>query len=481
MKEELLYKKAKDSYWFGNPIMSQKDFYDLEKKLIKEQSIMVNSINFPTKRSYHKFPILKNIDQIDFTVYDEHTFSMIPMFNAPIVNLVYRNGNLTKIVTYGNGVYGKEYDSIDDFKNIIPLTIPFKDEIDIRGYLTVKESIFNEKYQEFENTKFFVECALGADYFIDTRMAKDFEFFAFEMRSVNESLLWDEIFLPTLKFQKIKHLFFNTDEFETTIEKFRSDKIDYDVLGEVIRFNPNVRSVIGDNGIVNYWSVNNYIEKPNTDKLYFDDNLNIDLLFIDRLYSTLNVLKFEYDYSFSQVYDMYYNGITNIVEFFEKVYTDGLEDININEIIYFLYFKGVDMKTTFELGNYFSSIPYDFSELDKNVVTRFLFPNSIERTTLSKFIAILNEKNVKIIYNKEKEKEVFVFEMEGKPTGFANKKEFMKFAKQYDLKHGGLNSNCQFLITDNLKINSNKKRIAASLNIPIVTYDQFKELIVNQN
>ncbi|WP_104722527.1 NAD-dependent DNA ligase LigA [Helicobacter mesocricetorum] len=83
------------------------------------------------------------------------TFSVDPKFDGVSLNLLYENGLLIKAITRGNGEIGEEVTQNAKTIKSIPLSIPYKQKIEIRGECVIAkedfEKINEERFQKGEN------------------------------------------------------------------------------------------------------------------------------------------------------------------------------------------------------------------------------------------------------------------------------------------------------------------------------------------
>lgn len=169
MKEliDTLNHASKMYYQFSTPIMTDFEYdrlYDELVTLEKEtKTVFSNSptINVETEISdalaheEHKSPMLslsktKQIDDLINFIKDKEGLLSWKLDGLTIV-LTYNKGVLVKGVTRGNGLIGEVItENVKRFKNI-PLTIPFKGELIIRGEAIIKYSDFNEINQKLDD------------------------------------------------------------------------------------------------------------------------------------------------------------------------------------------------------------------------------------------------------------------------------------------------------------------------------------------
>ena len=169
MKEliDTLNHASKMYYQFSTPIMTDFEYDKLYDELVtlekETKTVFSNSptINVETEISdalaheEHKSPMLslsktKQIDDLINFIKDKEGLLSWKLDGLTIV-LTYNKGVLVKGVTRGNGLIGEVItENVKRFKNI-PLTIPFKGELIIRGEAIIKYSDFNEINQKLDD------------------------------------------------------------------------------------------------------------------------------------------------------------------------------------------------------------------------------------------------------------------------------------------------------------------------------------------
>ena len=157
---EQLYFQAKESYYLGEPIMSDDEFDRMEQELINLGStapFIVGADDRKAKYS-HPSPMLslgKFQAAADGTPPTESAnkwmantgakkFEATPKFDGNAANVIYANGKLIQILSRGNGTKGR--DITDKVKHNVPATISLSGTVEIRGEVCIKKSTFNAKY-----------------------------------------------------------------------------------------------------------------------------------------------------------------------------------------------------------------------------------------------------------------------------------------------------------------------------------------------
>lgn len=162
-----LNEAAKSYYSLGIEIMQNIEYDRLYDKLVElEQETGVVMADSPTVRvgyevlselpkETHERPMLslnktKSVDELaDFA--GERKCLLSWKLDGLTIVLTYNNGKLVKAVTRGNGEVGEVITSnAKVFKNI-PLSIPYKDELILRGEAVIKYSDFNRINEQIED------------------------------------------------------------------------------------------------------------------------------------------------------------------------------------------------------------------------------------------------------------------------------------------------------------------------------------------
>lgn len=205
-EEELLYLKCKDQYYTdGSSELTDAEFDALEKSLkesgskvfgiVGTKSIIskTDTYEHPTKMlSLEKLQVVNDDDLFEEPEFfkrllewmrksDEIEFT--PKYDGNAINIIYKNGNLHKILTRGDGEMGA--DKTNKLKYIVPNKINLPGTVEIRGESVLPLSIFKEKYikeGEVKNARNTLAGLLGTD---DLSMDKilDTKFLAYHLTS----------------------------------------------------------------------------------------------------------------------------------------------------------------------------------------------------------------------------------------------------------------------------------------------------------
>lgn len=229
MDKQELYNLAKDTYYNGEPIMSDAEFDELESELGLENKGYVGSKSkhYTCKHpfimgSISKVQIHKESEAIDFSKYQQEVekylkksrnygrqdwyFETTPKLDGCSIEVCFdHKGELISVSTRGDGSYGKDikdwfmYEWETNFKNKVHNWINQLDEdsfmyIDkfvARGECLVKKNIFAQKYSEdFTIPRSFVSGVINSDWegtFKQIEMRKDLSFVFYDYREVYEN------------------------------------------------------------------------------------------------------------------------------------------------------------------------------------------------------------------------------------------------------------------------------------------------------
>lgn len=223
-----LLNKANKAYYYGeNEMMSNKeydDLYDQLKRLEDESGIIYS--DSPTQNLgdhiYSSLPKLKHESpmlSLDKTKDREALKKWLGnkegvlswKLDGLTVVLTYQDGKLTKAVTRGNGLIGEEITENAKFFLNVPLSIPFKGKLTVRGEAVISYSDFKEindaEQGRYKNAR---NLASGSVRALDTNQVKKrkVQVIIFEViQGSEENLVTD-------KFTWVSHLGFKPVEYE---------------------------------------------------------------------------------------------------------------------------------------------------------------------------------------------------------------------------------------------------------------------------
>ena len=262
-----IYETAKESYYNGNPIMSDYEFDELESSLGLENNSYIGTRHNPSYTIKHPF-IMGSLSKvqvkekedsvIDWNLYYESVKSYIckastneviisPKYDGCSFECVIESGKIVSISSRGDGEYGKDLtkhlvnkmqDTCKSIGMLGKCTV-------IRGEVLIKKSIFGEKYSSYVNPRSFVAGILGSDY-EDTPEFKeklsDLDIVVYDIRINNgdniKDLDWDIFDYPTKPKYYIVTSIDSAHVFENTyksFEKYRNEECEYALDGFVIK------------------------------------------------------------------------------------------------------------------------------------------------------------------------------------------------------------------------------------------------------
>jgi DNA ligase (NAD+) len=287
---EKQYLDAKIAYYEGRPIISDPEFDFIERLLRESGSKVVEQVGSKRKDfDYpHPTPMLSlskiqmepdNIMEAEFLTWYRKRREAILSSDLPVttvirmgssakydgnaIDIVYKNGSvLYQVLTRGDGRAGKNI--TDRMKLILPerLDMPMEegDVLEIRCEVVIERAVFEEKYAEdFANPRNFVAGILGGDDFIEEVIG--------DLTVVPlHYILNGEHIGPTALvncFRKhpnvhmFEEVYFFPEEYPTMIETWvkMRDSNPFQLDGIVLSFEPEYRSLLGENSHDPEWAV----------------------------------------------------------------------------------------------------------------------------------------------------------------------------------------------------------------------------------
>lgn len=267
---ELLHKASYAYYALDNPIMDDKQYDDLYDKLIQLEYITgVTLAGSPTQhvqgyvidslqKVKHSKPMLsanktKDIKEIKKFIGDRLCVMSWKEDGLTIV-LRYVNGKFVQAITRGSGDLGEDVTHTMRMCKNIPITLPYKVDIEVRGECVISWNEFKRINSELENPyKHPRNLAAGSVRQLDSNILKDREltFKAFELvqdglynESKKNSFLQEQImdindsfvYLKECGFDVVEHEYVNKDNVEEVIKKYIPDNYDYPVDGLIFEY-----------------------------------------------------------------------------------------------------------------------------------------------------------------------------------------------------------------------------------------------------
>lgn len=295
--DEVLYLKAKESYYNGNPILEDIEFDLLEDHLRELDSILPNIVGTikikgnkvniskgKVKYLPHLTPML-SLAKIQFKptyvpynefytwllqipVDSEEIIEFTPKLDGNAGNIQYLNGKLVSITSRGDGSNGVDYTQI--IKNCVPQYIKgFTGEI--RGEFCIDTYVFDTEYginssnaKKYANARNFVAGALNKG---DKNLIKDIDFVAFQIvgftgNTIQQLIKWGFNTLDFVKSYESSQI--SLQVFEKIYTEFRvyRESCKYQLDGIVAKMSEEIREEIGGNSHHPFWALAIKFETP---------------------------------------------------------------------------------------------------------------------------------------------------------------------------------------------------------------------------
>lgn len=297
-QDELLYLKCKEQYYNGQELdLTDAQFDLLEEKLKSYGSRVPYIVGTKTliskeEKFEHPTPML-SLEKMqvinDSDLHEEPDFfkklvdwmikspmiELTPKFDGNAINLIYKNGVLSKVLTRGDGEKG--VDKTNKLKHLVPNQIADKSAIvEIRGEALLPLSIFKSKYVEdgkIQNARNVLAGLLGTD---DLELDKilDIHFAAYSYtKHVNGQILFSQntmLDLELLGFNKkypVKTLYIETEgktrdqiiqDFKGAYYEFkdyRKNDSEFLLDGIVLKYQEGIRQNFGETSHHPRWAM----------------------------------------------------------------------------------------------------------------------------------------------------------------------------------------------------------------------------------
>ena len=289
-----LYRKAKLSYYKGNPIMSDTEFDALEiivsalpefKKYVgfgdDDRNAKFNHVTKMLSLSKIQAGIDGTLSGIiptdDFSSWlksknilsQTKKLEATPKFDGNAINLIYKGNSLDAILSRGDGTAGRDY--TNKLNHIVPNSIDIDgyDFIEVRGEVVIDREIFNKSHRysdgkDYKNERNYVAGVLNRDEDM-SHLIKDFAFLAVEIKGTKDgktehiSIQGDT--LKNLGFNLEHSLFkiiFGTYDFAAVYEEmldYRINKCPYLLDGFVIKTPESTRAYFGESSHDPNWAL----------------------------------------------------------------------------------------------------------------------------------------------------------------------------------------------------------------------------------
>lgn len=283
MKERIenlvgLLNNASEAYYNGNAIMTNKDYDDMFDELVtleNETGIILSDsptqrvgsdpIDTGLKKVKHEYPALsldktKDITKFRkvFNVRDKQAVVMWKL-DGSTIQLTYNNGNLVLAATRGNGEIGSDITHNAPYIEGIPMTIPFKGKLVVRGEALMSYDEFNRINSLRADDDLYANARNLANATVSTLPNNDdikhrkINFFAFKLVACEPHILpsrsfeTDLLFLENNNFAVVEHELADVEAdplknykaLENVMTRFsaRVDKFNFPVDGLVVAAN----------------------------------------------------------------------------------------------------------------------------------------------------------------------------------------------------------------------------------------------------
>lgn len=179
-----LYNKAKEAYYNGEPIMTDYEFDELEKRLGLENKSYIGAKHNPSYTVKHPF-IMGSLSKVqikrgnDGNVPWEQYFAEVlkyihryeqklsiiatPKYDGCSFEAYIHDHQITHIASRGDGTWGKDIKP-HLIRHFDESHTQYDGDYTLRGEVLIKKSVFAEKYSDFVNPRSFVSGLLNRDY-----------------------------------------------------------------------------------------------------------------------------------------------------------------------------------------------------------------------------------------------------------------------------------------------------------------------------
>lgn len=277
---EELYLKAKQTYYNGNPIMSDEEFDILEEVLREQDSFVLDIVGAGTKKKKgvveHKTP-MGSLAKIQFkpgyVPYDQFSVwlkqlpvntecvvAFEPKLDGNAINIEYENGRLKQIASRGDGKIGQDY--TDKLRDHFPAIIKdFTGEI--RGEAVIDQYLFDQVYKKdgvdpnkkYSNARNFVAGALTSGNFLGDIDIVCFDIVGHTGNTKKQLLAWG---LNTHDFNmQFEASQLTQDNFIKLYKSFADHRTSckYQLDGIVAKMQEDIRERIGRNDHHPFWAL----------------------------------------------------------------------------------------------------------------------------------------------------------------------------------------------------------------------------------
>lgn len=256
---EIKISEAQDAYYNGTPIMTDEEFDVLWDKLQKEQpnSSLFNAIGEDSSENFSKEEHIMNMGSLE-KVNNEKDFkdwwkrrvntSAIVQYKMDgiSIELQYKNGELDKAITRGNGKVGDNITSNVLRMDGFPKRISLKKKLAVRGEIILEKDIFKKKYlpQGYANPR---NMASGLAKQKEGKGCEDLRIYFYDMFAENHEKTIGEKEISKIRFLESEG-FTTVPIFEALtpkdvldirneITEIKREDLNYDIDGLVVKNN----------------------------------------------------------------------------------------------------------------------------------------------------------------------------------------------------------------------------------------------------
>lgn len=289
-QKEAQYLNAKLKYYLGEEIMTDAAFDELEDELKAVNSPVVKIVGFSDRNlkfphptamlSLAKLQASKTNDPDEHQQFIKNAISWLysrivgnqthheysPKYDGNAVNIIYKNGKLHLILSRGTGTKGRDYTA--KLRKHVPLTVPFKDTLEVRAEVVIPVKLFDLKYaKDNKNARNYVAGILNRTSddptIIDGTVLDELVVMCHEIKHTEgkTSEYVQSKRLAELGFNKkypLVSYYYHADEFETAYNKmkeYRETKSPFLLDGIVIKVAEKYRKEFGENSHDPEWAL----------------------------------------------------------------------------------------------------------------------------------------------------------------------------------------------------------------------------------
>lgn len=278
--DEILYLKAKETYYKGRPIMTDIEFDILEDRLRDLDSFVLDIVGSGTtkkKGTVTHRSIMGSLTKIQFkpgiVPYPDFLGWLMqipanttcnvgfePKLDGNAINIEYENGRLKQVASRGNGTIGQDY--TEKLRSKFPAVIKdFTGEI--RGEAVIDQYLFESTYKKdgvdpskvYSNARNFVAGALGSGKYIPDIDIICFEIVGFDGDTKRQLTAWGlEVHDFGMVFENSQ---LSEDNFKKIYAKFAAHRATckYQLDGIVAKMEESIRQDIGRNDHHPFWAL----------------------------------------------------------------------------------------------------------------------------------------------------------------------------------------------------------------------------------